>query len=255
MTVRGMAHLGNLMGLRTVCRPSAMARRLASLLLPGLCPVCLGAPVDGPHRACHACSRELQTLPRPRCPGCGGTVDGILDVCGECAGGEAPPWHHAVSVFGYGGAVRELVHRFKYRGAVYLAPLFARRMADSWHEFGDGTPDVVTPVPLHWTRRFRRGYNQAELLTGLIAAHLGVPQRSLLGRVCATRQQALLDIDRRKTNMAAGVFRVRRQEIPASARILVVDDVITTGATLGAAARALHSAGVGTVRVLTLARG
>jgi ComF family protein len=193
-------------------------------------------------------------MPSPRCRVCGGAIDGILDTCGECLAMPARPWDHAVSVYHYEGLIRELIHRFKYNRGTWLAPAFAASMAEHCRLHGGSVADCVTAVPLHWLRYLHRGYNQAELMARLVAAALGLEYRPLLVRARRTRQQALLDSASRNQNMA-GVFRAKGRKNIIGSRILLVDDVMTTGSTLTAAAAELKTAGAANVEILTLARG
>jgi ComF family protein len=111
--------------------------------------------------------------------------------------------------------------------------------------------DMVTAVPLHWRRRWQRGFNQSELLGKTIARLRGIPSVNVLRRGAATRAQAGLSNAQRRENVA-GAFRARRRV--AGLRILLIDDVMTTGATAGACARALKKAGAKSVSLLALAR-
>ena len=240
--------------LKGVGRLRGAGAGVVRMTVPPLCPACLARLREPGEAVCDGCQGRLRVLPAPRCRSCGGTVDGLLDVCGDCLAGPARPWNRAVTVFDYGGYVRELIHRFKYHGGVYLAPFFAGEMAAAWQQYAAGEAiEAVVPVPLHWRRRLSRGYNQAELLAGGVGAAVGAPVRELLRRTRATRQQARLDGEARRGNVR-GVFAVRRLSgLPKS--VALVDDVMTTGATLEAAARQLKAAGVARVNVLTLARG
>jgi ComF family protein len=159
-----------------------------------------------------------------------------------------------VSVFPYGDTVRELVHRLKYGNQPYLAKLLGRRMARAWQEHGTGVPDTVVAVPLHWWRHWRRGYNQAALLAEEVSQVLALPLLPALRRSRATRRQALLDIERRKANVR-GVFAPRPRWSVRGRHVLLVDDVLTTGHTLGEATRTLLAADALAVSVLTAARG
>lgn len=229
---------------------------LRRFILPDICPTCLTQPVPGSNQVCHACAQRLPPLPSDRCRLCGGAADGVLDVCGECLEYGDRPWNRAVSVFAYGGGVRALIHQFKYHGATHLVPWFAAQMVENWRVHGQDSPvDAVVPIPLHPLKKLMRGYNQAELLARIIARELHVPLLQPLCRRRWTRQQALLDISRRKANVK-DVFGTRNTRAVENLRILMTDDVMTTGATLDAAARILlqqhHAA---SVAVLTLARG
>jgi len=196
----------------------------------------------------------MGTLPAPRCPQCGGACDGALAVCSDCLRGDARPWLQAVSAFPFRGLTREAVHRLKYKGDTALVPLFAAAMAADWRRYGHGELDVVVPVPLFWTRQLLRGYNQAELLARMVARQLGLPCERLLRRRRRTAQQARLDRAARQANVR-GVFASRCGLRAAGRRVLLVDDVLTTGATLGEAARVLEAAEAVAVSVLTAARG
>ncbi len=239
---------------------AAEARRLlvgsvSRMLYPDVCPACLARPGREELQWCPPCTDRLRVLPKTRCPGCGGAIDGVLAMCGECLSFGHRPWLEAVSVYAYGGYLRELVHRFKYRGATMLAPVFARRMATSWLDFGtDGGLQAITPVPLHSFKELQRGYNQAELLAEGVGRRLGLPVRRLLRRRGWSRQQAQLDLDQRRINVK-GIFRVADPDAVEGLHVLLVDDVLTTGATLAAAADTLLAAKAASVRVLTLARG
>lgn len=228
--------------------------RAQAFVLPPLCPVCLAAAGTGPGAPCALCATRLRELPEPRCPACGGGRDGVLAQCGECLAGPARPWTRAVSVFAFAGEVRELVHRFKYQGQSCLARFLGERLAGAWRRHGQGVPDAVVPVPLHWFREWLRGYNQAALLAAELARGLGAPVGGILRRTRWTRQQARLPQEERRRNVHT-VFAVRRAAAVQGRHLLLVDDVLTTGATLGEAARALCQAGAARVDVITVARG
>lgn len=151
----------------------------------------------------------------------------------------------------YEGKLRELIHLFKYEGVRTLAgPLGAwiTSAAPRTERF-----DLVTPMPLHWWRKWRRGFNQSDLLARAVARSLGVPMAAPLHRRKATLSQAGLTNAQRRTNVA-GAFRLRRGASVTGLRVLLVDDVMTTGATASACASALKRAGAAHVSVLTLAR-
>lgn len=149
----------------------------------------------------------------------------------------------------YEGTLRKLIHLFKYSGMRGLAQPLGALLADALPR--DRQFDLVTAVPLHWWRQWLRGFNQSELLSKAIARARGIPAKQVLRRGSATRAQAGLSNAQRRENVA-GAFRARRRV--AGLRILLIDDVMTTGATAGACARALKKAGARSVAVLALAR-
>ena len=232
----------------------AFLKAVQHIAFPEVCPVCLVRLQASGLDVCTDCAELLPELPSPRCPLCGGPIDGALAACSECLRADERPWAHAVSVFPFRGPARELIHRFKYQGHTYLAPVLGARMAANWRQYGDCVPDALVPVPLHWTRQIRRGFNQAELLAQHMCHGLQIPVKCLLSRRRRTAQQAMLDFSERQANMR-DVFAVRRSIDPAGLRVLLVDDVMTTGATLAAVTHVLLATNVAAVSVITAARG
>ncbi|MCS7313912.1 MAG: ComF family protein [Bryobacterales bacterium] len=151
----------------------------------------------------------------------------------------------------YEGRLRELIHLFKYGGVRPLGKVLGEWMALAMPR--ELNFDRIVPAPLHWRRRLRRGFNQAELLAAEVARRFGRKPENLLRRVRATAAQAGLSHSARRANVA-GAFRVRRGVRLEGQRVLLVDDVMTTGATAAACAQALKQAGARYVAVLTLAR-
>ncbi|MFT3766723.1 MAG: phosphoribosyltransferase family protein [Minicystis sp.] len=196
--------------------------------------------------ACAACDARV----RRRAVFCAACVPAVLPAAPEPASGGAPP---VIAFALFGGAVAEALRRLKYAGRSDLAgPLghLARRAARAAHL----DVDVVIPVPLHPARLAERGYNQAALLATEVARELAVPTSALaLARTRHTPQQARLDRAARLGNVT-GAFRVRLPAQVRGRRVLLVDDVSTTGATLSACATALRDAGAAAVTALVVAR-
>ena len=189
------------------------------MLLPVTCPVC-GERGAAPCAGCAAALRRAPPLPSP--PG--------VDSC--------------VALLDYEGVGRELVARLKYRNARAVVPALGRALA----ALADPRAvDSVTWAPTTGARRRARGFDQAELLARAVARALRLPCRGLLRRSPGPAQTGLALDDRR----AGPSFLARG---PAATRVLLVDDVVTTGATVAGAARALRSAGATTVHVLAAAR-
>lgn len=188
------------------------------------------------------------------CPTCGiACLPGLACRCEQ-----RPPYLSAIACAApYDGPIRAIVQAFKYGGHQTLGGALAARLADHPHlRLAD--VDLVVPVPLHPWRRLMRGFNQAERL----ARPLGVPVVHALSRRHWTPSQAALTAAARRGNVRSAFAiaarlpgrRASLRATLAGARVLLVDDVVTTGATLSACARALRSAGVRDVRAATIAR-
>lgn len=153
----------------------------------------------------------------------------------------------------YEGAVRDLIHRFKFRGERSLGPPLGRWIARAVLQQGIQA-DRVVPVPLHWWRALKRGYNQSEVLAETVSREIGVPLcRGLLRRPRATKPQSRLRGARSRALNVRGAFDAARGA-RAYPRVLLIDDVLSTGATLAQCGGVLKKAGVRTVTGAVVAR-
>ena len=232
---------------------SATARLLDSVL-PPRCISC-EAPVDGQGQLCPDCWSHVRFIDRPMCATCGLPFEfdqGDGAVCGACAAAN-PVYRRAPSVMVYNADSRDLIFRFKHADRTDAAPTFAKWMARSGQDLVAAT-DLVVPVPLHRARLLKRRFNQSALLSNAIAKLSGLdPEPGLLERVRNTPSQGGRS---RSARNVSGAFRVRSKfrGKPEGRSILLVDDVMTTGATAEACARILAKSGALHVDVLTLAR-
>ena len=220
-----------------------------------MCPICQTNLPDEVYGICESCHGKLSYLQPPFCQGCGGTVDGILDICSVCVNNPRP-WRKAFSIFNFDGLVRDVVHRFKYNGNVALAPFLVKMIYSQMMAANDEQSyQKIVPVPLHWFKEFSRGYNQAELIAIELSRVTRIPYDNLLKRNKWTKPQARLDRRRRKKNLKnAFTLKKRIKKVPRSA-FLLIDDVFTTGSTLEESAKILLSTGVEAIDVLTIAKG
>ena len=227
-----------------------------TLVYPPSCTGCGGATADA-HALCPACWTRLTLIEQPYCSRLGTpfSVDpGVGPLISPRAIAEPPAFERARAVAVYDEVARRMVHRLKYEDRLDLAAVMARMMETAGTELVTEA-DCVVPVPLHRLRLWRRRFNQAALLAKAIAGHKGRSyDPGCLERVKATRSQVGLSRPARAANLQ-GAFRV-----PEAAkarlqgrRVLLVDDVSTTGATANAAARALLRGGAKAVDVLTFA--
>ena len=238
-------------------RPAAAALHL---LLPSPCPGCGAALAGRPDFGlCLACRGRLARH-RPGCPRCGEPGGRRAEPCADCRR-RAPAFRVLLSPWSFEPPLVGVVHALKFARCAHLGAALARPLAAWLRErrapgpAGTLSADLVVPVPLHPWRRLRRGYNQAELVARPLAALLALPYAGALARRRPTRTQARLPRHRRRANVE-GAFRVRRRHRRrlAGRRVLLVDDVATTGATLDAAARALRRAGAASVVAVAVAR-
>jgi len=210
---------------------------------------------------CAACLQGVMPLDPPLCPRCGVMFKGRVGddhLCGRCR--EQPPgFLKARAAFVYDRSLVDVIHCFKYKGNLQLAAplglLLRRTFVRYW---GDERVDAILPVPLHGRRLRSRGFNQSELLVrewknGPAGAQAPPIVAGVLRRVRATASQAGLGRRERETNIH-NAFDVRRPETIAGRHLLLVDDVVTTGATTAEAARVLLKSGAARVDVLALAR-
>lgn len=233
-----------------------LARGFRQLVYPAVCARCEALLAGAADDFCPACAHVLTDDPHFTCPRCTSTVGEHADVTAGCPRCRDHHFHFdsARRLGFYDGALRDAVLSMKHRNGETLAEcvgrLWARHHADRFRALG---VRVVIPVPLHWWRRLRRGYNQAESLSAAIAKQLGIEHRpGWLRRVRSTGSQAQLPESARRTNVR-GAFRASRSARLAGLTVLLVDDVLTTGSTASEAARALKDGGATAVHVAVLA--
>jgi ComF family protein len=242
-----------------ILTPATLRRHLKSgldLLLPPQCLSCGGIVADEAG-LCAECWDKIGFLGPPACPKCGFPFEfdmGDDVLCGACL--RSPPvFGRCRAAFRYDDHSRKLILDLKYRDRTFLAPALARLLFQAGQELFQAV-DVIVPVPLHRWRLVRRRFNQSALLAAELGKLSGktVFADTLL-RHRATRRQGGLNRNARRRNVR-GAFRIR----PAARRqiegrmVLLIDDVMTTGATVDATARCLLRSGAANVDVLTLAR-
>ena len=216
------------------------------------CPLCKEKGGNGRNELCPECRSLLELLPAEgRCRGCGGRNDSALAVCSGCITFPARPYSDALAVMEYSGAGRTLIREMKFSGhpelARPLAYLAVEQLRKSGMEF-----DVIVPIPLHWQRFLKRSYNQTELLASLIGSEMGKPVIRGLKKVRATPHQSRLKKSKRQ-KFLKNCFAVRSHSFECK-KVLLLDDVLTTGATVSTAAKVLLKNGAESVKVLCIAR-
>ncbi|MBI2912367.1 MAG: ComF family protein [Chloroflexi bacterium] len=233
---------------------SSVWERALDLVFP---PRCVSCGAFGSF-LCESCLAAAPRADPPRCPVCWMPVLSRAEGPGAAAGScarcrrQPPAFVAARSAFVYDGAAREAVHALKYRGLSALAAAMAGPMAECLRPWNP-LVEAIVPVPLAGRRRRLRGYNQSELLAREVSRPVGLPLavRALVRRRAAPPQARAADETARRQNVA-GAF-APGPEVPKGG-VLLIDDVLTSGATLDACARALLDGGAGRVFALTFAR-
>ncbi|MCH8045315.1 MAG: ComF family protein [Planctomycetes bacterium] len=247
--------------MRTLEKPPVwrrVGRAGVNLLFPPQCAFCqteITEVGDGP-LLCESCLLHFAPDVRPRCRHCGQLVPEGFETEESCNGcrGRRLKFDSVTTLGAYQGELRRAVLRMKRAAfdplAMALGDLLADRLAGPQAAL---QPDLIVPVPMFRFRRMRRGTNSPEMLASQLSARLSLPTRRLLRRTRHTQPQAGLSAPQRRKNVR-GAFRLRRGRRLDGARVLLVDDVLSTGATCSEAARALRDGGAARVDVVVVAR-
>ena len=237
-------------------RLSGIARLVLDVIYPPECPSCR-VPVETMHNLCAACFAKLRMITKPMCACCGipfAVPTGEDGKCPECLL-EPPMFDRARSVMVYDGVSAPLVSALKFHDQWAGLTRYASMLCATGSELL-AQADIIAPIPLHWRRLWWRKYNQSALLAYGISREKGIPcLPDLLWRTRYTKPQMRLKRSDRGKNVR-NVFAVTEKFCTAIAgkNILIIDDVVTTGATVDACAKVLKKAGAAKVNVLTLAR-
>lgn len=220
---------------------------------PRRCPVCDGIVRQRGEKICLECMDRLKLLTPPWCMRCGKKVEEGEEFCRDCRE-RGHLYERGRALYEYDSAA-ESIYRFKYGGRREYADFYGEQIADYLGDFiREVHPDGFVPIPLHRSRRARRGYNQAGLLAEAVGRRMGVPvYERLLVRVRNTVPQKKLNCPERQNNLKKA-FNMPENDVKLKT-ILVFDDIYTTGATIDEAARALKAAGAERVYFVALACG
>lgn len=221
--------------------------KINHLLFGQRCLLCT-APHPQPHGLCPACVNDLPRLADTHCPQCAlFSATGL--ICGQCL--RSPPaFDRTIAVFRYAHPVDAMLQRYKYQHRLHLAEPFADMMLETLHE--QPSPDLIIPMPLHALRLRERGFNQSLEIARYLAKRLELPlETAAVVRTKLSPPQASLPLKARVKNMKHAFACTRRFD---GLRIALVDDVMTTGASLNALAKAIKDAGAEQVECWVLAR-
>jgi ComF family protein len=225
-----------------------MPKSVFSHLFPPRCLVCGAYSIDIRLGVCAQCVSRIRPIPGPVCTICGDPT-GTEGVCLRCLTAP-PPFDRMMSAFIFEGPIKDIIHSFKYADATYYKKYLAQVLFEMIKAQGQPC-DVVTFVPLHWTRMISRGYNQAALIATELAGLLGLRvSYSALKKTRGTPPQVGLRRQERKMNIR-GAFLASGVQDKA---VLVVDDVVTTGQTAREVSKALKKTGASYVLFASVGR-
>ena len=230
---------------------------LIDVILPPVCHICHSfIPDAGKLHICPACRDRLPLVSSPLCSLCGIPFTGVGNDhhCSTCIT-HPPHFDSARSHFLYEGPIRDLIHTFKYNRSTHLRyPLALLALEGAREVLAEHSFHLIVPVPLHHSRLRQRGFNQAVLLGQVLARHLALPMLpDALARTRATPPQIELSAAERRANVK-GAFSVKRPDSITGKRILLLDDVMTTGSTMDECAKELKKGGAEAVIAVTVAR-
>src|SRR5437764_3195432 len=220
-------------------------RAIASLFYPPNCGVCGGAISNSEH-LCSSCHDKAQRILPPFCAKCSEPFAGAIEsefTCANCAHRKLE-FDAAISAYRSRSVVRFVILRFKYGRQLYLRHPIAGWIAEAMRDarLQNRMFDLIVPVPLHPARLRERGFNQAHILATMLGHKIGVPIFPVLQRIRYTTTQTVFDRIDRIENLH-NAFRLRKKTTVRELRVLLVDDVLTTGSTLSECARVLREAG------------
>lgn len=226
-----------------------------SLLFPPRCPVCDDIVPVGEGRVCFSCRPKIRYITEPTCRKCGRQLNDNAKVfCMECEK-RKHIFDRGVALYDY-QSMKKSIFRFKYKGRCEYAKFYAEDIyAHLKDELQNMGADVIVPIPLHKSRKKSRGYNQAELVARHLSRLTGIPmQKNLVIRAKKTVPQKELDSRARQNNLKKA-FHINPNVVKLNKRILLVDDIYTTGSTIDAVSDVLKRRGAETIYFVTLCIG
>lgn len=213
---------------------------------PGQCLLCYGPSQEG-RDLCLGCQRELPWV-QQACSRCGLALQS--ETCQACLK-NPPSWDAIYPVWHYGFPLNRLLNAWKHQGRAEAGRCLSQLWLE-WQQLPPALPDCLIPVPLHWTRRWWRGFDQAQILSQQWSGALGLRQNNLIKRHRRTPAQQTLSARQRRINLEGAFSLQRKQSVPK--HIALVDDVVTTGSTVSVLCRLLREAGCQRIDIWCLAR-
>lgn len=230
-----------------------VSEHLLNMLYPRCCPICHKILKNQNRMVCPHCEKSLQPVTGARCMKCGKQVEGEQEYCKDCAS-HRREFTEGRGIFLYDSKWKASLMKFKYYGCREYGDFYARCLyIYGKKELLRWKPDLIVPVPIHWRKKHMRGFNQAEYLALRVGEASGIPVNcSLVRKKRKTKSQKKLDASSRRENLL-GAFQI--EENVKGLKILVIDDVYTTGSTMDAMAKCLKEKGAQQVFFLTVCIG
>ncbi|MCR5585699.1 MAG: double zinc ribbon domain-containing protein [Lachnospiraceae bacterium] len=224
-------------------------------LFPVCCPICQKPVVPKGSFLHEECKRKIKLIETPFCLKCGRKIkDESAELCSSCRS-EAFAFDAGRCTFAYHSGIGEAIKWVKEEGTCEFVDFFGRTAAERHSSFIEAArPEVIVPVPMDRRKEMIRGFNQSELIAESLSKHINVPVKGLLCKVGKTRDQKRLNRQQRTQNLAR-VFDVVKEHEKMPERVLIADDIFTTGSTVNACAMALKRAGVKKVYFICIAAG
>ena len=229
-------------------------KSIMDVLCPMTCPMC-DKILDKNKKICTECERKLVYIFEPKCKKCGKELeDDRREYCNDCAI-KKHYFKAGIAAFKYNGMISKSIYKFKYHNRRTYAVFYGEAISKVYgSNIRKWNADVIIPVPIHYKRRVKRGYNQASLIGKELSRHLGIPMdEKYLFRVSNTRPMKELDKTNRKKNVEKA-FKIYKNVVKYK-KIILVDDIYTTGSTIDACAKALLEAGAAEVYFVSLSVG
>lgn len=223
---------------------------LLDVFFPPTCAFCGSFDENG---LCKNCREKIEFIGNAGCKFCGYPSNKLKGTASCDCKNERFAFEKAVSAAVYEGSLKDAIHRFKYYRKKVLAYAFSKLMEECYRNFINDPVDFIISVPLFKRKETERGYNQSELLAGNLGKLLGIPVKKFISRIKNTASQTKLGRAERKENVKSA-FQYQGPE-SMEAKVLLVDDIMTTGATINECCKTLKEAGKFKIYVLTLARG
>lgn len=228
-------------------------------IYPRRCAICGGIVPRGNEKVCVACYEKLEVIWEPCCKKCGKPIEDLeAEYCFDCSRQEFY-FEYGFSLWCYSDKMKKSIAQFKYHNRKEYASFYGEEFVKHFGEkLLDLQPDVLIPVPVHWTRYIQRGYNQAAVVAKKIGKYLDIPvEEDILVRTKKTIAQKQLN-DRERVHNLSHAFSVSpkwKKSVNMLKKVVIVDDIYTTGSTINACARILKEHGVGEVFFIALCIG